>query len=63
MYSSKNKEIKTLVKAQFLQMLYYHSYQIKSMNIRSPYQHMDNVNAPVVATTSWWLHFSAQVVA
>ena len=22
-----------------------------------------NVNAPVVATTSWWLHFSAQVVA
>ena len=21
-----------------------------------------NVNAPVVATTSWWLHFSAQVV-
>ena len=24
---------------------------------------LDNVNAPVVATTSWWLHFSAQVVA
>ena len=22
-----------------------------------------NVNAPVVATSSWWLHFSAQVVA
>ena len=22
-----------------------------------------NVNAPVVATTSWWLHFSAPVVA
>ena len=22
-----------------------------------------NLNAPVVATTSWWLHFSAQVVA
>ena len=22
-----------------------------------------NVNAPVVATTSWWLHFTAQVVA
>ena len=22
-----------------------------------------NVNAPVVAETSWWLHFSAQVVA
>ena len=22
-----------------------------------------NVNAPVVATTSWWLHFSALVVA
>ena len=22
-----------------------------------------NVNAPVVATTSWWLHLSAQVVA
>ena len=22
-----------------------------------------NVNAPVVAITSWWLHFSAQVVA
>ena len=22
-----------------------------------------NVNAPVVASTSWWLHFSAQVVA
>ena len=22
-----------------------------------------NVNAPVVATKSWWLHFSAQVVA
>ena len=22
-----------------------------------------NVNAPVVVTTSWWLHFSAQVVA
>ena len=21
-----------------------------------------NVNAPVVATTSWWLHFSAPVV-
>ena len=24
---------------------------------------MVNVSAPVVATTSWWLHFSAQVVA
>ena len=22
-----------------------------------------NVNAPVVATTSWWLHFTAPVVA
>ena len=22
-----------------------------------------NVNAPGVATTSWWLHFSAEVVA
>ena len=22
-----------------------------------------NVNAPVVATTSWWLHFSVPVVA
>ena len=22
-----------------------------------------NVNAPVVATTSWWLHFSTHVVA
>ena len=24
---------------------------------------LDNVNALVVATTSWWLHFAAQVVA
>ena len=22
-----------------------------------------NVNAPAVATTSWWLHFSAEMVA
>ena len=28
-----------------------------------PYITLVNVNAPVVATTSWWLHFTAPVVA
>ena len=28
-----------------------------------PLNTLVNVNAPVVATTSWWLHFSAPVVA
>ena len=35
------------------------SVQKRSVNMTT----LVNVNAPVVATTSWWLHFSAQVVA
>ena len=29
----------------------------------TPIVTLANVNAPVVATTSWWLHFTAPVVA
>ena len=39
-------------------------YRKEGMNENSSNIHtLVNVNAPVVATTSWWLHFSAQVVA
>ena len=31
--------------------------------MRIPRHTLVNVNAPMVATTSWWLHFSAPVVA
>ena len=32
-------------------------------NLRNARLTLVNVNAPVVATTSWWLHFTAPVVA
>ena len=32
-------------------------------NSKFPLPTLVNVNAPVVATTSWWLHFKAPVVA
>ena len=32
-------------------------------NFKKDINTLVNVNAPVVATTSWWLHFTAPVVA
>ena len=38
-------------------------FMYKLRIVHRPMYTLVNVNAPVVATTSWWLHFTAPVVA
>ena len=43
--------------------LHVSDYKISGITSAGPVVTLVNVNVPVVATTSWWLHFTARVVA
>ena len=59
------QKTKTFLTYKLLDVLYIMLINVKLLTII--YEHdritLVNVNAPVVATTSWWLHFTAPVVA
>ena len=38
-------------------------HHLEFLSLKEGYTTLVNVNATVVATTSWWLHFTAPVVA
>ena len=51
------------IKVQYYNMHYLYITRMKSRIHQAQRFTLVNVNAPVVATTSWWLHFTAPVVA